>query len=373
MHLLGRAGDEVVAHVAAVTRSLAAGGLQQSVVLLDDARARTQLTRFDADVQVVLAGPGLPGWRRPAALLGTLADTLRGQRVTAVHLHGLVPGLLGIFAAKFRDLPAPLHLTFYGAGAWKVPGGAFLWLLRRCVPRVEAILPGRAGVPLPPAQIDIVEGTVDEVFCTATRRENRQPLVVASTRAADPRAAARYAQLAVLLHDAPQPPGFNWIGPADATSTAQLAAAGVGQFDTPDAVRRAARLRSAWLYVAAGDGGGFPAGLVEAMALGLPCVAWATPAHRAVIRHGETGLLCASADDLLTCVANLVDSPTYRTRLGAAARLEALRRFHPAGLGNALLASYQAAAATLPTARADDAAGATAAAATQQQLLPVDR
>jgi glycosyltransferase involved in cell wall biosynthesis len=288
-----------------------------------------------------------------------------------VHLHGLASGLLGIFAAKFRSLQAPLHLTLYGAGAWRLPSSGLLWLMRRCVPRVEAILPGRPGVPLPPAQIDIVAGTVDEVFYAAARREARLPLVVATSGQPDARAAARFAQLAVLLHDAPQPPGFNWIGPADATSTAQLSAAGVGQFDAPDAVRRAARLRSAWLYVAAGDAGGFPVGLVEAMALGLPCVAWATPSHRAVIRHGETGLLCESADELLTCVANLVDSPTYRTRLGTAARLEALQRFHPVGLGNALLASYQAAAAPP---HVDAGAGAVVATAKpQQQLLPVDR
>jgi hypothetical protein len=376
VHVLGRASDEIVAHVAVVTRTLAAGGLQQSVVLLDDARGRTLLTRFDADVQLVLASAQRPAWRQPAALLEALADAQRGQRAAAVHLHGLAPGLLGIFAAKFRGLPAPLHLTLYGAGAWKYPSGAFMWLLRRCLPRVEAIMPGRAG-PLPlPARIDIVEGTVDEVFYTATRREARQPLVVASTRGADPRAAARYAQLAVLLHDAPQPPGFNWIGPADATSLAQLAAAGIGQFDPPDALRRAARLRSAWLYVAAGDSGGFPAGLVEAMALGLPCIAWATPAHRAVIRHGETGLLCESIDALLTGVANLVDSPTYRTRLGTAARLEALRRFHPVGVSNALLASYQAASAAAPPPHpvVDAADAATAGSPpVAQQLLPVDR
>lgn len=371
VHLLGRASDEIVTHLRIVTRSLAASGVQQTVVLLDDARCRALLTKFDASVRLVLGGAGLPGWRRPIALLRMLRDEVHATATTAIHLHGLLPGLLGIFAAKFHALPAPLHLTLYGCGPWKHPSRIAARLLRALAPHIEAAQP-RPGLVLPPPRIAVVEGTVGEIFFRGLRRELRRPLVVTSSRAADARGAARFAQLAVLLHDEALAPGFNWIGPADAASLAQFNAAGVGQFDAHDDLRRVARLRSAWLYVAAGDASGFPVGLVEAMALGLPCVAWATPQHRAVLMHGETGLLCESADELLTCIANLVDSPSYRERLGQAARLEALRRFHPVGLSSALLAAYQASAAEVHEVRAPVETGP-ASTSPATRLLPIDR
>ena len=76
--------------------------------------------------------------------------------------------------------------------------------------------------------------------------------------------------------------------------------------------------------------------------MGIPCVAWATPQHREVLRHGETGLLCNSEDELLACVASLVDSPAQRAALGQAARAEALRRFHPSRFSASMLAAYEA-------------------------------
>jgi glycosyltransferase involved in cell wall biosynthesis len=82
------------------------------------------------------------------------------------------------------------------------------------------------------------------------------------------------------------------------------------------------------------------------MAMGLPCVAWATPQHREVLRDGETGLLCSSESELLACIASLMDSASYRASLGQAAREEARRRFHRSSFSASLLAAYAAAADT---------------------------
>ena len=344
IHLLGRAGDETIVHVVAVTRALAAGGVPQTVILLDDPHGRALLARFDPTVHVVLAAATSQAWRRPAALLRALTSEAASRPPRAVHLHGMVPGLVGIFAAKMHDLPAPLHLTLYGSGPWRHPSRWLAMALRRLAPSASGAdaAPGTVG---PVGQIDVVEGSVAEAFFHGARREARRPLIVAASRQNDARAAARFTQLAVLLHDASLRLGFNWVGPADATALAQLGAAGIGQFEVHDDAHRIARLRTAWIYVAGGDTSSFPNCLAEAMALGLACVAWATPMHRALIRDGETGLLCDSEDELLTRIAHLIDSPAERRRLGAAARLDALRRFHPVGLGSALLASYSAATA----------------------------
>jgi glycosyltransferase involved in cell wall biosynthesis len=120
----------------------------------------------------------------------------------------------------------------------------------------------------------------------------------------------------------------NWHGTADTNSLARLAAANVAVYDATDTSERASRMSSAWIYVALAGERGFPVFLAEAMAAGLPCVAWDTPAHRELIRHGETGLCCDSLQTLLACVAELIDSPVRRARLGTAAHSEARRRFN---------------------------------------------
>lgn len=168
-------------------------------------------------------------------------------------------------------------------------------------------------------------GEVDGVFFRLRRRESRQPLVVVSTGRADTDAATRFAQLAVLLGAGSTRIAFHWLGPADAAASAVLNAAGVVLVEADDPVRRATRLRAAWLCVEFG-GADAPDRLVEAMALGLPCLAWDTPAHRALIEHEVNGLLCDSEESLLTGAAALIDSSAMRLRLGQAARLEARRR-----------------------------------------------
>ena len=45
------------------------------------------------------------------------------------------------------------------------------------------------------------------------------------------------------------------------------------------------------------------------------CVAWDTPQTRKVLRHGETGLLCSSSNQLLASIAQLIDSPELRRNI----------------------------------------------------------
>lgn len=76
------------------------------------------------------------------------------------------------------------------------------------------------------------------------------------------------------------------------------------------------------------------------MAAGLPCVALDCPQHRELIRAGETGHLCASEGDMIERIAMLIDTPALRARLGAAARLEAQRRFGESAFALRLRAVY---------------------------------
>lgn len=197
--------------------------------------------------------------------------------------------------------------------------------------RLAGIFAARFRGPEPDSAGPAAPGDVDGVFLRLRRRESRQPLVVVSTGRADADAATRFAQLAVLLGAGSTRIAFHWLGPADAAASAVLNAAGVVLVEADDPVRRATRLRAAWLCVEFG-GADAPDRLAEAMALGLPCLAWDVPAHRTLIEHDVNGLLCDSEESLLTGAAALIDSSALRLRLGQAARHEALRRARAAAM-----------------------------------------
>lgn len=85
--------------------------------------------------------------------------------------------------------------------------------------------------------------------------------------------------------------------------------------------RLPALLAAADLFVLCSLSEGHPKALLEAMSCGLPCVGSDVPGTRDVIRHEQTGLLCAlSAGALAAAVQRILDDPSLAARLGAAAR-----------------------------------------------------
>jgi glycosyltransferase involved in cell wall biosynthesis len=77
------------------------------------------------------------------------------------------------------------------------------------------------------------------------------------------------------------------------------------------------------------DRDGIPNVLVEAMAMGLPVVSTTVSGIPELIAHGETGLLAPQQDPetLARRMAELLDSPALRRRLGCAARDAVCRSF----------------------------------------------
>ena len=83
--------------------------------------------------------------------------------------------------------------------------------------------------------------------------------------------------------------------------------------------------------VVAGDGNrdGLPTVLLEAMALGTPCVATPVTGIPEVVRDGDTGLLVGESDpgQLAAALARLLDDAPLRDRLARSARLVVEREF----------------------------------------------
>ena len=357
VHLVGRVNAGIAEQLAAMTAVLSSRGVPQTVVLFDHRDSRASWPRFHPTVRTVLAGGSR--WRMPGALLQALHGEVARERVAAVHAHGLLPCLVGILAARFLDQPAPLHVTFHRQRTRHLLERTATMLWRTVAP------PPAVALQDAPLHTDWTQPAVSDVFFAPDRREARRPLVVTASDEPDARHAARFVQLAVLLKSSGLV--FNWLGPADSAAAAQFAAAGVGHCDARVDSERATRLRQAWLYVdSAGNSAGSMQRLAEAMATGLPCVAWSTAAHDTLLAHDRSGLLCDSEQGLLECIAQLVDSAELRARLGEAARGEALSRFSRAGRSEALLESYR-------TAAAQHAASGDAAPAPAQPLLGLGR
>jgi glycosyltransferase involved in cell wall biosynthesis len=104
--------------------------------------------------------------------------------------------------------------------------------------------------------------------------------------------------------------------------------------------------------IVAGDGNrdGLPTVLLEAMALGTPCVATPVTGIPEVLRNGETGLLIPESDPsaLAGALGRLLDDGPLRVRLAGAARVLVEREFDVHAQAGALGALFRTAAGPRP-------------------------
>lgn len=347
VHVVGSVTDEVFSFLGPATNALAHSGLDQTVVMIDEAGCRHRIAGLHESAELVLA----PSLRNPVrqwqAVLQACHQTLARGPLRAVHLHGLLPCMVGAYAVRSAGSAVPIFYSPHGSRSLGKAQG--IRALARFVVGVVLRPARRAAIVNLPQETqefdrwksaELVESPVDEVFLDAPRNEARHPLVVTGGRSPSVRSAELFAQLAVLLSGEDLGMSFNWLGSVDPVSRVRLNAAGVGVFDVESDADCASRLSAGWVYLATGGTRGFPLFLVQAMAAGLPCVALDCPPCRAVIRDGETGFLCATERELIDRIAALVDSPALRARIGDAARLEARQRFGVSQFGEKLLAAY---------------------------------
>jgi glycosyltransferase involved in cell wall biosynthesis len=87
---------------------------------------------------------------------------------------------------------------------------------------------------------------------------------------------------------------------------------------------------------------GLPNAVMEAMALGLPCVVTNAGGSAELVAHGETGYVCALGDQhgLAEGVGRLLDDPAARARLGANGRTRMASEFSPDRMATATGALY---------------------------------
>ena len=351
MHLVGTVTEKVVGFLAPAVDSLAQSGVEQVVVLVDDLRYRHLLPAFHDSVQLVLTPAARNPLRRWQWALEAFREVLRSGQVKVVQLHGLLPCVMGAWVAHNDQVAASMHYSPGGSRSIG-PSLSMSELLRWVISptqgrrdrRVATSAIGLAQERRRPGRSTNwsmpIETPIDATFFDVQRTEARHPLVVSGHRMNHPRSTELLAQLAVLLSGEDLRLAFNWIGSVDQNSRQRLKAANVGVFDCKTTSERASKLAAGWIYLAPGGVDGFPTLLVEAMAVGLPCVAWDSAHHRDVIQHGQTGYLCRSEDEIVQCIADLIDSAALRAQIGAAARERAIARFSVERFRDSLFAAY---------------------------------
>jgi hypothetical protein len=351
VHVASRVTEEVFSFLGPATSALAESGVAQMLVVLDDERTQPWLARFGSGVEL----------RRVAASGAPLGDLLRLRReslaalqeergILGLHLHGLIPCLLGASAAAAAGVRAPVFFSPHGSrllGPLRWVGRGLLWALRRhdAAPARRAIVSHKADLQrlqgLVDSRVRLIESPVLRLFLQSERREAATPLIVGGGEAwADDAAVAMFVQLVVLLRDTSARPQFSWMGPVTAEQAARLRSANVGVVSRDDEAARARLLSQAWIYLAATGGLGVPIGLNEAMASGVACVAADTQAHRETLHPPQGGLLYGTQAEAAAAIAQLLDSPAQRVALGQAARAEAMRRFDDAAFAARLLEAY---------------------------------
>jgi glycosyltransferase involved in cell wall biosynthesis len=268
----------------------------------------------------------------------------------AVHLHGAVACLLGSRALRGSALRSRLPLTtrllfspqLSNPASWKglLIGGLLKAELAPLHGGVLFASPGEAHVlsRLLERSAEVLPPVVDPLFFQAQREEAARPAVLAGGSGME--AVHGVSRLAVLLNSRQHRVPMAWLGPVIGAGRAQLEAAGVQVLDAEDLAGVARLLSGAAAYLHLSQANGQLRALAQAMGSGVPCLATDTLAHRAMIRHGETGFICAGELDFVEKLILLLRDPSERDRVGQAARAEAARMFTQRNFETAVLRAY---------------------------------
>lgn len=346
LHVVGRLTDSVFRFVGPATEALGKNGPRQIVLAITDPDNPHLPRQFAPHVKVVALpwdrNP-LRRWVRWLAVFRRIRD--QGPLET-VHMHGFIPSVI-LAPVLRRRQRANVVYTPHGSRTehgespiHRLARFVFQPWLRDFPQYVSLASEARSLAENKGSDAEVLETPVDDAYLEVPLTRAHHPLLLGGVHDDPAETAARFSQLAVLLGNGDEGVAFNWVGPADAESRHRLAAAEVAVFDDRNPRSRAERLAAGWVFLCPTQTHGFPGHLAEAMACGLPIVAMECPRHRDLIDNGRTGYLCATDEDMLHRVNELIAHPERRAAMGEAARLEAQARFASERFQDALLRNY---------------------------------
>jgi len=362
LHATEQLSAGVLEFLALATRELVEAGVQQTLVYRSQGDIATVARQFDPLVRLVpVGGPAQAGrWRHLNAWRATLCNELSSRPYDAVHLHAAKAGLLGRAILGGVAGHPPVYYSPHGLPSLQ-RSPTFAGAMSALKERVAAISTFRpVGCGLSEARelerlthrtAAVLENPVDASFFDVPREPAAQPRVVAVGRACEQKGADQFAELAARFHFAGENARFVWVGAGDEASEEVLKAAGVELTGWVDHAQVQSQLARAHVYVQASRWEGMALPLLQAMAIGLPCVVTDVGGNHDAIAHGTTGLLAPDLSMLAVQVKMLLDEPPYARTLGQAAQCEARQRFHPTRFRRSLLSLYRLEEARVPAPR----------------------
>jgi len=380
-----------VQHIAHVTECCAGGTLtvlRQLTRELDTSRVRQTLIYsrrpetpaelgrlFPSSVRLVEIRPArathldfLGDLTRALALLMT------GDTPDLVHLHSSKAGFAGRLILRALDvrngtrtriLYSPHGLAFLNTA--RPLSSATYWLLERiaglidCQPVSCGLSEAHALAGVNRRRAVVLENPVDPAFLHVEREEPSSPVVVCVGRVCEQKAPELFAELSVRVRLDDENARFVWVGSGDAGREAMLRAVGVEVTGWLPLEEVRSRLAHATAYVQTSRWEGLPLSVLQAMAVGLPCLVQDAVGNRDAIEHNRSGLVARDIDELEMYLTMLLASAPLRERLGAAARAQARERFSLERFRATLLELYGVRSRELPRPLRGTAAPATLA------------
>ena len=352
-------GPPCVLHVAALSdevalptlrrtaQVIATEGVAQVLLALDDDLGpdAAWCAQLAAEVRRVRCA-ALSRLGRGRALQAELAGLSCERMLYAVHMHGVTACLLGWQALRGSSLAGRVlyspHWTPFRLSWGSVVFGRMLRAglapIHSAAALAGSVTEAYALSRLLNRSVDVLPHAVSDVFFASPRAHAMPAAVVAGGSGAE--AVDLIARLCVLFNSREARLPFAWVGSVRRTDTPKLRAANVQVLDIAGDAETAQLLSRASVYLHVSPREHETHAVAQAMAAGVPCLVSDSLAHRAVVRHGETGYICTSERDFVERMTVLLRDGGERKRVGEAARAEAERRFTLGHFETAVLRAY---------------------------------
>ena len=339
LHVTEASGAGVLASLVALAQGQVSEGLEVSVImaLRDDSPSPPELIKLlGPEVQLhIIASRGMTLRTATRMFFAILHDQRELGRPDFTHYHSTFAGIVGRLTSR---------LTARSPGSFYSPHG-FAFLREDASPLIRLVLEllerslhrlGSTMIVVSKSEekvarkhvsrkrIEVLENKVD-LSRLPVRTNTIQPptLVGTAARVVHQKAPWKFAELAkelaplanfVWIGGGAQEDVRTWLGGSSVKVTGWLA---------PEASLE--QMANLDIYVSTALWEGLPMSVIQAQAMGIPCVLSAVDGHVDIVVDGVTGYVCETEAEMLVRLEHLLRNPAHLRSMGEAARLAASR------------------------------------------------
>lgn len=191
-------------------------------------------------------------------------------------------------------------------------------------------------------RIFILENGIEtESLPARTQRSSTVIKVGTAARIVHQKAPWKFASLANQVTGIRDDVQFFWIGGGEqADQTKWLNSSNVSISGWLSPVESLEKMAALDIYVSTALWEGLPMSVIQAQALGIPCVVSSAVGHSDIVENGVTGYICDTESEMLDRILELVQNPSLRSSFGKAGKLLALDRFDSAHTSRQSISIY---------------------------------